>query len=185
MPTAGPDVDTASPAAEAPEAIRQLHHRRLFGFAVLLTLGDRGLAAAASEAALNDLDPSTATHPERTAAELRRRVLRSVRRRTRSMASTAQQRIGVGDVISDGAVVLGLEALTPVERAAIVATSVERFDARDVETIVGRRGVHLERLLRKARSAYLAAYAAAAPETPATDGAVTRQVRAVAGRALS
>src|SRR6187431_2709085 len=68
-PNSNPDVLRA--------AFRELHGRRLHGFALLLTLGDRpGAARLASEAlAAGAMRVDELRHPERAAAWLRHRLV--------------------------------------------------------------------------------------------------------------
>src|SRR5262245_49203152 len=73
-----PERSTGAPDEGAlRDAFRELHGRRLHGFALLLTLGDR---AEAARLASDALDAGVARvdelrHPERAAAWLRRRVV--------------------------------------------------------------------------------------------------------------
>lgn len=97
-------------------------------------------------------------HPERAAAWLRHRVLRRLPgepgRLTRDSEPGRRatlRALGVSD-----AAFTALAALPTVERAAFVATDIERLEAHDVESIVGKRGPALRRLVLRARSRYLA-----------------------------
>ena len=167
-------------------AFRELHGRRLYGFALLLTLGDRGWAArlagnalAAAAARSNEL-----RHPERAAAWLRAHVVASLPRRTREL-QPAEARVALEPLGVDHAVIEGLATLTIRERAALVAADVEHLDRRDVEAIVGRAGVALERLLVHARGRYLDAQAVAAAGTDRADGPLIARIHADARRALA
>ena len=79
-----------TPADPQPElvraAFRDLHGARLYGFALLVTLGDRGRAARLSATALAAGASRLADlrHPERAAAWLRARVLADAARTVRS-----------------------------------------------------------------------------------------------------
>lgn len=168
-------------------AFGDLHGRRLHGFALLLTLGDRALAVRLTADALADGVARAAElrHPERAAAWLRRRVARSMPRRRRA-PSPAEERAAVEELDVDPAVIDGLAALSVPERAGLIAADVERLDARDVETIVGRGGPALERLLARARRRYFDGYAAVPiAAEPFPDGLLIRRIRAVAARTMT
>jgi hypothetical protein len=179
-----PESPTSVPADELRLAFRDLHGSRLHGFALLLTLGDRALAARlASRALAAGVDhPGDLSHPERAAAWLRRHVLRAAggsagvppAERERSSALEA---LGV-----DGVAFSALAALAPRERAAVVASTIERLDRRDVATILDTDGTRLDRLLHRARSRAIAAGATAVSDDPPTDGPIVSQVRAIAAR---
>jgi len=178
--------DPAAP--ELADALREVHGRRLHGFALLLTLGDRALAArlAADALAAAEARAGELRHPERAAAWLRARVLRGMPRRHR-LPSPAEERAALEPLDIDPAAVDGLAVLAPRERAALIASDVERLDALDVETVAGRRGAHLERLLVRARRRYLSA-AAATPlgaDAAASAGPLVRRIRAVAERTMA
>jgi hypothetical protein len=78
-----------------------------------------------------------------------------------------------------------LSSLTHLGRAALVSAAIERFDVRDVATIVGRGGARLDALLRDARQTYAARYAAASPGLGPGSGPITKKVREIAARALA
>lgn len=183
-------IDSRDPTSGPPPpdivraAFRDLHARRLHGFALLLTLGDRTRAARLTAQALSagSRRVGELRHPERAAAWLRRHVLRGMRghratsRRTAAVAVLAE--LGAGDPV-----VAGLAALDRVERAALIASSIERLDRRDVALVVGRDGRSLDRLIHRARSRYAAAGALAVPEI--LDGPLVDRIRSVAQRAMS
>lgn len=166
--------DTPMPDETLRAAFRDLHGARLHGFALLLTLGDgsraAGLAADALAAGIARLDELR--HPERAAAWLRRRVLE------RDGASGAAPDGGTVPALlelgADGPVMAALAALRPSERAALIASTIERLDLRDVGTIIGRDGPATDRVVRRARSRYLDAYAAAPDAAPGSGPIVTR-----------
>lgn len=179
--------DSSAPEATMREAFLELHGRRLHGFALVLTLGDRGLAArltadalAAGAARIPGL-----RHPERAAAWLRYQVLRSMPRRHHGV-SPAEERAALEPLGAGPAVADGLAALKARERAALIAADVERLDLRDVETIVAASGPGLERMLARARRRYLNAHAAV-PIVPDADeeGSLVRRIRAVAARTMT
>lgn len=174
-----------TPSTDLLESLRALHQPRLYGFALLLTLGDRAVASAATHAAFADVaDRAGMHHPERAAAWLRRRVVTHVGRRANASGSALEQRLGLGAIAVDGPVLIGLARLTPIERAALIAAAVERLDPRDVATIVGRRGRRLADLLSGARRKYLQGYVAASPDEPPT-GIIAERVRDIARRAVA
>ena len=172
-------------------AFRELHGARLHGFALLLTLGDRARAARLSAEALAEGIARVAElrHPERAAAWLRGRVLhrargdRELARARRADAELALAELGVGDGVRRG-----LERLSMAERAAVIATAVERLDRRDVGALVGREGRTLDRLVRRAMTSYLATASAASPgpsgPPPGSAGPITERVHLAAERAL-
>jgi DNA-directed RNA polymerase specialized sigma24 family protein len=172
--------------AEARASFRELHGRRLHGFALLVTLGNRPLAARLSAEALAAaaLRRHELRHPERAAAWLRARVLSGLPRRVRE-PSPADERVALEPLDVDRAVIDGLAALSVRERAALVASDVERLDARDVADLVGRSGRALERLLSGARRRYMRAHAAAPLADASPDGQLVARIRDVAHRALA
>ena len=182
---------TSSPPNEAPSpdlvraAFRELHARRLHGFAQLLVLGDRPVAArlAADALASGAQNVDTLRHPERAAAWLRRHVVDHAGS-SAAGASRAVDRHVLGDLGVDDGVVAGLALLGRHERAALIASAIERLDRRDVAAIVGRDGGTLDRLLRRARQRYLRGYTAIARE-PVSDGPLTARIREVAQRTLT
>jgi hypothetical protein len=180
-------TDPGAPAREAIRgAFREVHGRRLHGFALLMTLGDRALAARLASGALADATEheTELRHPERAAAWLRSRVVASMPRRRRS-PSPAKKRAALDPLGVDAAVTVGLAALGTRDRAALIAADLERLDGRDVETIARLRGAQLERTLTRARRRYMAAYVASPLATATTDGLLVRRIRAVATRTIA
>src|SRR5262245_43953924 len=175
-PTGAPDEGAMR------DAFRELHGRRLHGFALLLTLGDRaGAARLASDAlAAGAARVDELRHPERAAAWLRRRVVD----RARVGHDPPADRGVVLDLGVDEATITALAALGRLERAALIASTVERLDRRDVGTIVGRDGARLDRLLVRAREAFMRLHAEVAADQP-PDGPVSAHVRALARRAMA
>ncbi len=114
------------------------------------------------------------------AAELRHPESRSGRDDEEGRAALRQ--LGAADPLFDGLVALPMR-----ERAALVASAVERFDAPDVETILGLRPGASPRLVARAREHYLSAVAAAVSPNAlgaASGGLVADRVRDVAGRTM-
>ena len=187
-PATSATTGVATPAGALGAAFRELHGRRLHGFSLLLTLGDQALAARLTAEALT----AGATridelrHPERAAAWLRARVVGAMPGRHHA-PSPDEERAALDPLGADPAVVDGLADLNVRQRAAIITTDIERLDVRDVETVVGRHGAGLERLLARARRRYLIAYAAV-PLASGRDpeaGPLVRRIRAVATRTLA
>jgi DNA-directed RNA polymerase specialized sigma24 family protein len=170
---------------DARAAFRALHGRHLHGFALLLTLGDASQVARLTDAALvagaRELD--ALRHPERAGAWLRRRVFTELREGGRGAVESTD--LPLADLGAGPAVMAGLTALDRRARAAIIAAEIERFDARDVATIVGRSGGALDRLLRAARSRYLAARAADPAEPASIEGGLVDRIRDVARRTMA
>lgn len=182
MPTAPPDASAAALRA----AFEDLHGGRLHGFALLVTLGDRHAAARLARGALVAAGARTGElrHPERAGAWLRAWVVRTAGGRHRVPQAPADHyralaELGIGEATLDS-----LATLDPRERAAIVASVVERFDRRDVATIVGRDGAALDRLLVRARRRFMRAHAARSPDTSPPGGPYVDRLAAVASHAL-
>jgi DNA-directed RNA polymerase specialized sigma24 family protein len=172
-------------------AFRELHGRRLHAFALLMTLGNHVQAARLSAEAIAAATArgTELRHPERAAAWLRARVVATLPRRRREPSPTdepvALEPLGVSRAVIDG-----LAALSAHERAALVASDLERLDTRDVGAIVGRSPRALERLLAGARRRYMRAHASSSLAegsilAGAEEGAVIRRIRSVAERALA
>jgi hypothetical protein len=189
-----PDSTQASARVPSPlrrelhDAFLELHGRRLHGFALLLALGDRAVAARLAGTALAEgaARAEELRHPERAAAWLRGRVLAAMPRR-HDPPSPAEEREALDPLGVDPAVVDGLAQLGARDRAALIATDIERLDLRDVETIVDRSGIRLERLLRTARGRFTTAYASVpiASERDREAGLLVRRIRAVAARTMT
>ena len=181
-----------SPAAASADllraAFRELHGPRLHGFALLLTLGDQSAAArlAADALAAGAARVTQLSHPERAAAWLRQRVVRDAGhlRRT-AITRPDRRRAALEELGVDDAAFAGLSAVDLRERAALVATAVERLDRRDVATIIGLDGTRLERLVRRASRRATSAGSSVHGERPAGDGPLVTRIRAIARRTLS
>ena len=182
-PTPPPEPSTAPPdEGVLRDAFRELHGRRLHGFALLLTLGDRPAAArlATDALAAGAERVDELRHPERAAAWLRRRVVD----RARVSRGVAADPDVVLDLGADEATVTALASLARLERAALIASTVERLDPRDVATIVGRDGSRLDRLLVRARQSFIRLHADVTTDEP-PDGPVSAHVQALARRAMA
>jgi DNA-directed RNA polymerase specialized sigma24 family protein len=173
-------------------AFRDIHGQRLHGFALLVTLGNQSVAAAAASRALREGTEQAAElrHPERAAAWLRARVMgllpREPGRLTRATepARRASLRaLGVTDEVFDA-----LASLRTVPRATLVATAIEGLDERDVESIVGIHGHALRAAIRRARGSYIAVASAAMPPgggaTQTLPGSLTASIEEEAQRTL-
>jgi DNA-directed RNA polymerase specialized sigma24 family protein len=178
------------PADQAPATLRaafsDLHGGRLYGFALLVTLGDRDAAARLARGALVAAGPHAdeLRHPERAAAWLRAWVVRTAGGRYRSLPRSVDGRAGLTALGVDDATYAALAALAVRERAAIVASVVERLDARDVGVVVERDIPSLDRLLVRARRRFMERYAAHEAEGPPPAGPYADRLSAAAARAL-
>jgi DNA-directed RNA polymerase specialized sigma24 family protein len=171
-------------------AFRELHGRRLHAFALLMTLGNHVLAARLSAEAIAAATArgTELRHPERAAAWLRARVVATLPRRREP--SPTDERVALEPLGVSRGVIDGLAALSAHERAALVASDLERLDTRDAGAIVGRSPRALERLLAGARRRYMRAHASSSLAegsilAGAEEGAVIRRIRSVAERALA
>jgi DNA-directed RNA polymerase specialized sigma24 family protein len=171
-------------------AFRDLHGARLHGFALLLTVGDRSRAA---EAAATVLAAGTARaaelrHPERAAAWLRARLLRTFRRAGDSGRHTrAERRAALLELGVPEPMMAALEGLTVDHRAALVAASIERLALTDVATVLGRDAVATRRILQVARRRYLAATTLWSGDLPAAalpGGEIAARIEQAAARAI-
>jgi DNA-directed RNA polymerase specialized sigma24 family protein len=172
-------------------AFRDLHGARLHGFALLVTLGDLERATPVAVEILEHGARRAAElrHPERAAAWLRARLVRRLGGGWRLGAAPPEperravlRQLGAADLLFDG-----LAALPIKQRAALVASAVERFDPGDVETIVGLRPGSGPRVVGRARERYLAAVSGAVPAHAlgaAPGGLLGDRIREVAGRTM-
>jgi DNA-directed RNA polymerase specialized sigma24 family protein len=187
-PAPSPTIE-AERLAEERTAFGELHAARLYGFALVLELGDRVAAAALASDAI---DAGVARlhqlrHPERASAWLRERVLSGHRPGKRPSAAVAEARAAALEEIGiTEPVRRALATLAPRERAALVADHVEGFDLLDTATIVRQRGRRLGLLLARARRRYAAAFSAGpiASAGDLGDGPLARRVGDAAARAL-
>ena len=183
-----PAIAGTAPVDVQRAAFRELHGPRLHGFALLITLGDRALASRIAGEALRAGGDrvSELSHPERAAAWLRQRALRSARRETRRAASGgAHRRAALEELGVDAAAFAALAGLDVVERAALVASTIERLGAGDVATIVGQDGERLDRLVRRSRSAAIASGTRAIGQDVLDGGPIADRVHAIASRAMT
>ena len=153
-------------------AFRDVHERRLHGFALLLTLGDRSAAAELARAALREAEPRIEElgHPERGAVWLRRHVLKHAPKRAdgggrgpfRRSRPAPHSPDGIAEIGADGVLVEALARLDLQSRAALILQDVERFREVDVADALGTDRRAVEKLVREARAKYSQAYTAAA-----------------------
>lgn len=168
-----------------------MHGARLHGFALLVSLGDRQRAARAAAGALAQGARRNAElqHPERAAAWLRASALKSLRRLSsqRNAAAEGERRAVLRELEVADVVYAGLAALPIRERAALIATAIERFDPMDVDTILDMAVGSGRRLASRARERYLLAVAGSVlPEdlNPLPGGELAERVRVAAARAM-
>ena len=167
-------------------AFRNLHGARLHAFALLLTLGDRRRAAlmAADAIAAAGEHLEELRHPERAAAWLRARVAHGARSGGRQL--DAAERLASLAELNVGPVALaGLSALSRLERAGLIASSIEGLDQRDVATVVGRDGRRLDAFLRRARRRYLDGAAASPGSLDGPPGPIGQRIVASAARTMA
>lgn len=175
-------------------AFRDLHGPRLHGFAILVTLGESRAAERAAGFALaaGAAQAAALRHPERAAAWLRARTLRSLHERGSLHRSTPDgaRRAALAALGVDETVYLGLAALNLDARAALVASAIERFEPIDVETILDAGPAATRHAIAQAREKYARfAKRGAADEAEDTAdvpvGELASRVQDVATRAFS
>lgn len=170
-------------------AFRDLHGASLHGFALLVALGDRRRAARAAGDALAEgaSQADRLRHPERAGAWLRAAVLRRLGRAgpPRSAAEAAAARAALHRLGASDETIGALARLSTRERAAIVASGIERFEPLDLETILVTTRSGVRRVVTSARRRYLGAMLQADLPAPAPgDGPLARRIRAQASRTL-
>jgi len=176
------------PDATLAAAFHDLHGSRLHGFALLVSLGNTRQAEEAAGEALAAGGERAAglRHPERAAAWLRARVLRSLRHKRRPSVSDAARWTALASLRVEEPVYDGLAALSMEARAALVASAIERFEAIDVETILGATPSVARRAVAQARAGYLAAVSGRrSGQADESGGPLAARVREVASRAMS
>ena len=186
---AAPGAISAVPERRAisSAALRELHGGKLYGFALLLTLGDEPAAAklAADALAVAAIRAHELEHPRRAAAWLRHSVLRAAKRRPTDPNQDGPPRraalraLGVNDQAH-----AALSALNIVERAAVLASDVEGLMEPDVAAIVGLDPVRSRRLVRDALRRAVSA-AIAEPPQSGPDGPIVARTREIAARVLA
>ena len=191
-PTATFQPVPAQDDAPLAAAFRDLHGARLHGFAILVTLGDRETAERAAGFALaaGAKEAAELRHPERAAAWLRARTLRTLGPWLRGSTPVEARLAALAHLGVDEAAYRGLAALSVFARAAFVASAIERFDPIDVETILNGAPAATRHTVAEARKRYVR-YATRAPYEGADaaldqpTGQLASRVQSVASRALS
>ena len=105
----------------------------------------------------------------------------------RPEAASKERRATLRELGATDAVYEGLAALPIRERAALIATAIERFDPIDVETILDMADGSSRRLTARARERYLVAVARSVPPGQPGDlpaGELGDRVRVSAERAI-
>jgi DNA-directed RNA polymerase specialized sigma24 family protein len=183
MPSALP-ADTRVAARDADlgamrAAFRELHGRRLAGFATMLLLGNgqRAAGLAAASLARGSERVTELRHPERAAAWLRADLLRHVGRVPQALPPALDPVLAA--LGATPAIMQALATLDLRQRAVIIAMDIEHLDLRDVERIVGRRPAATARLLAQARARFAASF----DELGARHGEIAKAVEAAAGKA--
>lgn len=176
------------PAADAEllrAAFRDVHGVRLHGFALIVLLGDRATAARlASEAiAAAAVDAPRLRHPERAAAVLRASVLGRARRERVPKALTESHRSALAHLGIDEATAIALARLRAEERAALVASQVERLSDDDVATILRTTPGRARRTAMAARRRFIQGLPAGGTADD-LHGPIAERVRGVASRAM-
>jgi DNA-directed RNA polymerase specialized sigma24 family protein len=192
LPTSIPDPAPAQVNDAAPkDAFRDLHGSGLHGFAMLVMLGEPDAERVAGEAlGAGAMEAASLRHPERAAAWLRARALRGMRQGfVRRSTPTEVRRLTLAELGVDASVYEALAALSIESRAALVASTIERFEPIDIETILGVGPAAALRTVADARDRYLnrmakqpADQALTLPNHP--DGELTTRVRGVAARTM-
>ena len=180
-------ISAVQERAASAAALREVHGGQLYGFALLLTLGDQPAAAelATDALAAGAVQAIELQPPRRATAWLRRSVLDAAKRRrtdanhdepTRRAALRA---LGVNDVAH-----AALSALSILERAAVVASDVEGLEEPDVATVVGLDRVRSRRVVRNALRRAISA-GMAEPSRSGPDGPIVARTREIAARVLA
>jgi len=124
-----------------------------------VTLGDARLAERAAGFALaaGASQAAALRHPERAAAWLRARTLRTLKElgRFRHAAASDQRHAALDPLGVRDAVYRGLASIDLTARAALVASDIERFDPIDVETIIDAAPAPTRHVVAEARKRYL------------------------------
>jgi DNA-directed RNA polymerase specialized sigma24 family protein len=168
-------------------AFRDVHGPSLHGFALLLTLGDRAEAARLASQVMAEGTRRAATlrHPERAAAWLRHRVVRSFRDRRRPGVTREEKLVALGAIGVDEAAFEALSALSPADRAALIAGEIERLAPLDLELVLEASPATVRRRVSRARLHFLELWMMFAPPVAEPTGPLALQISGIAGRTLS
>ena len=177
------------PAADADllrAAFRDVHGVRLHGFALIVLLGDRTTAArlASETIAAHAADAPRLRHPERAAAVLRAGLLRRAGRERSSGILGEAQRATLAHLGVDGPAVVALARLRPEERAALVASQVERFGDDDLSTILSTTPGRARRAAMAARRRFIEHFPGDGESLDELRGPIAERVRDVSTRAM-
>ena len=177
------------PAADADllrAAFRDVHGVRLHGFALIVLLGDRTTAArlASETIAAAAADAPRLRHPERAAAVLRAGLLRRARRARAPGTLGESQRATLAHLGVDGPAAVALARLRPEERAALVASQVERFGDDDLATILRTTAGRARRAAMAARRRFIERFPAGGESLDELRGPIAERVRGVSARAM-
>ena len=197
-PPSSARLDTNRPDTRAPyadegllrAAFREVHGRRLHGFALLVTLGDRALATRLAREALAQgvTDATSHRHPERAASWLRHQVVRGVPRRLRRAVSQEERRAALGALGVGRAAYDALARLSVAERTTLVAAGLEGLSGIDLELILGSRRAATPRRILEVRRKFLVGHIESASRGDVRDlphGPLAEHINRVAGQALA
>lgn len=186
------DVPTAK--GDSSPAVTE-RERRLYGFAVLVALGDDVAATAAWQAALAAYPRQLAADPDTPAdGWLRRRVLdglhEPLKRRVDRLLRIAPElpveaRARLRALGASDAAISGLRVLLPADRGMVIASSAEHLDAADLRVLVGRGDTGTRRMIARAMGRYVRAAQASLAGQPwirrEPTGELAERVAAAAG----
>lgn len=168
-------------------AFRDLHGAHLHGFALLVTLGDRPLAARLAAEALAEgvRRAGELRHPERAAAWLRARVTRRASSRRGRGPRREERRAALTALGVDQATFDVLAGMTPVERATLVAAVIEGLDERDLEVVLGMNPAGVHRRAVAIRRRFLERRARLVATEELAEPLLAHRMRDIADRALT
>lgn len=170
-------------------AFRDAHGARLNGFALLMTMGDHALAAALAADALaaGTRHAAALRHPERAAAWLRRRVLRTMPRRSqpRPGSSDQERRATLAALGVDRATYDVLARFSIQQRAVLIAGEVEGLSPLDLEVVLGTGATSVRKRMAETRRLFLARHSAVADRNHAPDASsLEGRIQSIADQAL-
>lgn len=168
-------------------AFRDVHGAHLHGFALLVTLGNRPLAArlAAESLAEGVRRAAELRHPERAAAWLRARVTRRAGSSRGHGPGPEERRAALTALGVDQATFDVLADMTPFERATLVAAVIERLDERDLEVVLGMDSAGVHRRGAAVRRRFLERRARLAATEDLAEPRLAHRIGDIADRALT
>jgi hypothetical protein len=188
-------AETSAPAAQRPSeqegmlraAFRDLHGAHLHGFALLVALGDRPLAAqlAAEALAEGGRRARELRHPDRASAWLRARVLHGVRGAHGRGPGQEERRSTLATLGVDRRTFDTLADFSPVERATLVAAVIERLDPLDLEVVLGTNAAVVHRQTAAIRRRFLEHRSAQGATESLAEPMLARRIGEIADRAMS